>query len=355
MACSSSHWWQAPLFFTISVVLAFIAITTRLHSNPSNNATPQNRLITHNLSINASKALRKSGFNIIATLFHISPEIFPSSPNRTIFAIKDAAISNTTFPPWLLRDLLQYHTSPFMLSMNDLLKKTQGSCFPTLLHRKNVAVTKVDAKERLVEINHVLISHPNIFLEGNLAIHGVLGPFSSLDPQDVNQGWHYIQSPVCDSSFSVVSDIKDTKRMVEWTRIIRWLSSNGFVSFAVGLHSVLDGILEDHTELNSVTIFAPPDFAFVSSPSPLLDKIVRFHILPTRLTYIELASLPDKKLLRTLAPDQDLQITGVGKSKQGLAISGVEIVATDIFSSKSFVIHGIPRAFEIALPLTTSR
>ncbi|KAL5793958.1 hypothetical protein ACOSP7_002552 [Xanthoceras sorbifolium] len=321
MVGSCSQWWLALIYFTASVVLAFMAISTALHAS-SNNASPPTQTTTYQLSLNASRALRRLGFNTIATLLQISPEILLSSPNSTIFAIQDSAISNVSVPPGLLKGLLQYHTSPLKLSMNYLLNKPLPSCLPTLLHRRNVAITKICAKERLVEINHVLVSHPDIFFEGPLSIHGVLRPFSSLDPQDVQQ-------------------VQEHGRM---DPIIRLLSSNGFVSFSIALHSVIDGILEHNTSLNSTTIFAPPDFAFVASSSPLL-RLVRFHILPQRLTYKELASLPDKTLLRTLVANQDLEISGGINLTLGSAIDGVQIVAPDIFSSNKFVIHGISQAF----------
>ncbi|OAY35182.1 hypothetical protein MANES_12G078600v8 [Manihot esculenta] len=351
---SCSRWWRAPIYFTISVVLAFIAISTALNS-PSNNTTPPTRPISHHLSLNASIALRRSGFNIMATLLLISPEIFLLSPNTTIFAIKDSALTNASLPPWFLKHLLQYHTSPLIFSLDDLLKKPQGSCFPTLLSPKNVAVTKVGARERLVEINHVLVSHPDIFLEGNVAIHGVLGPFSSLSSQDFGRVWDSIQAPICDANSSLVLDVSETKNLVEWTRIVHLLSSNGFVSFAIGLNSVLDGILEDYRVLNAVTIFAPPELACVASPSPMLDKIVRLHILPQRITYSQLAFLPDKTMLRTLLPNQEVEITGDLNVTKGLAVNGVEIVAPEIFSSKEVIVHGISQALEVAELPTTSR
>lgn len=231
--------------------------------------------------------------------------------------------------------------------MNDLLMKPQDSCLPTLLHQKKVAITKIGAKERFIEINNVLVSHADIFLEGLLSIHGVLEPFSSLDPQDIHPGWDYIQSPICESiSSTLVSDFTESKNMViEWTKIIHLLSSNGFVSFAIGLHSVIDQILEDDINLNLTTIFAPADFAFVASSSPLLDRIVRLHILPQRFTYKELASLPNKTLLKTLVPNQYLEISGNVEFTQGFDINGVQIFAPEIFSSKQFVIHGISQAF----------
>lgn len=238
--------------------------------------------------------------------------------------------------------------------MKVLLKKPQGSCFPTLYPRKNIAITKIDGRQKSVEINHVLVSHPDVFLEGSLAVHGVLGPFSPLDPRDVQEGLDFIRSPICGSNSTLVSDVLESEDIIEWSRIIRLLSSNGFISFAIGLHSVLDGILEDYQGLNSVTIFVPPSLEVVASPSPLLERIVRFHILPQRLTYKELSSLPGRTLLRTLVSGQDLEVTAGGKFLQELIVNGEEIAAPDIFSSKKFVIHGISRAFAIGkLPNTS--
>lgn len=340
MGSCPSNWWQAPVYFTVSVVLAFFAISTALHSLPRNSITQQ---INHPLLLNASKALRRSGFNFFATFLEISPQIFLSSPNITIFAIQDSVIFNTSLPPPFLKLLLQYHTSTLTLPFNDLLNKPHLRCFPTLHGHKNLAVTKVDTKQRLVEINHVLVSHPDIFLEPFFSIHGVDAPFSSLDPQDFHLGWDYIQPPTCVSNFSLVQSNNTTS--VEWRRIIQVLSSKGFVSFAIGLHS---GNLElERLKLKTATVFAPPDFAFIASSSPLLHKIVRLHILPRRFTYKELASLPDKALLNTLVTDHHLEIKGGVKFRQGLSINGIEILNPDVASSTNFVIHGISRSLEM--------
>lgn len=180
-----------------------------------------------------------------------------------------------------------------------------------------------------------------------MSIHGVLEPFSSLDPhQDVHQGWNFIQSPICDSiSSTLTSDFSESKNMVtEWTKIIRLLSSNSFVSFAIELNSVIDRILDDNINLNSTTIFAPADYAFVASSPPLLDRIVRFHILPQRFTLIELSSLPVKTLLKTLVPNQYLEIRSSVKFNQGLLINGVQIFTPEIYSSKQSAILGISHA-----------
>ncbi|GLT25889.1 hypothetical protein SLA2020_009900 [Shorea laevis] len=352
MASWFGQWWQAPVYSTVAVLLAFLAISAAIRSLPrddDDNDSFRTKPNVHTLALNASRALRKCGFNIFATVFQVSPEIYPFTRNTTIFAIEDSAISNTSLPPALFKQLLHYHTSPVKLSMVDLLNKTLESCLPTFLDRKNIAVTKVDSKNRMVEINHIPVTHPDILLEGPLSIHGVLGPFSSLDPPRDFLGWDYIHSPICDSNLKLIFDVNGTKNRVEWTKIIRLLSSHGFVSFAIGLHSALDGILEDGKNLNSVTVFSPLGFSFVAPSSPLLHRIVRFHILSQRLTYTELAALPGKAQLRTLVPDQKLEIDGGINSTKGLTINGATIIAPDILSSKRFVVHGISQAFDVAL------
>lgn len=210
-----------------------------------------------------------------------------------------------------------------------------------------MAITRTHFKERLIEINHVLVSHPNLFLGGPISVHGVLGPFSPLDPRDVHQGWDIIQAPICDSNSTSVSDVLESKNMVEWSWIIRLLSSNGFVSFAIGLQYVLDEVLEDNRGLDSVTIFAPPSLPFLAFPSPLIKQIVRFHMVPQRFTYEELAMLPASTLLMTLVPDQYLELDGAVSFKHGMVIDGVQIVAPDVFSSDRFIVHGISRAFDM--------
>ncbi|XVE49798.1 hypothetical protein DITRI_Ditri01bG0110700 [Diplodiscus trichospermus] len=350
----SSNWWRAPVYFTVSVLLAFLAISTALRSLPKDEPLPT-KSIAAPLFLEASVALRRSGFSIMASLLQITPEIFISSSHSTIFAIPDSSIANASHTLWLLKHLFQYHTSPLQLSMNDLLKKDKGSCFPTLLRGKNLAITNIDAKERVVEINHVLVSHPDIFLEGPLTIHGVLGPFTSMDPLYIGQGWDHIQAPICDSNLSLVSEVIDTKKVVEWTHIIRLLSSKGYISFAIGLNFVLDGILEEQRRFSSVTVFAPPEFSFVASPLALLDKIVRFHILPRKFTYTELASLPANVSLRTLVPHHDLEMSWGVNMTHKLIINGAKIVAPNIFLSKKFVVHGISQAFQLAHLPNTSR
>ncbi|KAL6526958.1 hypothetical protein OROGR_016048 [Orobanche gracilis] len=326
MATSScSHWWHGPFYIAMSLTLAYIAFFTS-----TKQPTPEKTLPPgHRLASNASRALRvHGGFHITATLLQISPELFFFGPESTIFAIQDSAISNLSVPPWAVRQLLRYHAAPSVLPMAALLKKSPGFCFKTLADNKNLVITKNDAVSGSVTINNVAISHPDLFLEGPFSVHGVFGPF------DVDQ------SPPCNSSDLVTNA---TDQAMQWTRITRLLSSSGFVSFAIGLNSVLDGIIQDYQNLSHVSIFAPPNSGFISSSSPFLDKIVKIHILPQRFTYLELGAA-ENLTLRTLVPGYNLK---VDKFSEIIAISGVEITKPDLFVSEKFAIHGISREFDV--------
>ncbi|XP_042490100.1 fasciclin-like arabinogalactan protein 21 [Macadamia integrifolia] len=360
MASSCPRWWYATLYLAISVILAIVVISTSFHSKPKTqlllSPKPDSRNIHGpSMGLYASRALRRSGFKVMATLLEISPLIsFPSS-ELTIFAVQDPPISNISLPPLLTRDLLRYHISPSKLFMEDLLKKPQGSCVSTLLPGKQLAITKVNAAEGKIEINRVLITHPDVFVEGPLSIHGVLGPFVQFTPEDIEMERSPIDSNNCNFNSSLVANVNGATKGVPWARIIRSLGSNGFVSFAIGLQSVLEyGFLQEYSDLSSVTLFAPPELIYLSSPLPLLERIVKFHISPQLFRYGELASLPEKASLMTLVPGQDLEITKGFDFRGTVAINNVEITVPDIVSSNGFVIHGISRAFEIMKLSTTS-
>ncbi|KAG5545471.1 hypothetical protein RHGRI_017834 [Rhododendron griersonianum] len=346
MADSCSHWWHCPFYFAMSITLALIAISASIHLNQT--PSPQTPL-PHNLSFAASLALRRHGFAATATLLQISPELLLSSPETTLFAIRDSAFSNISAHPDSMKQLLKYHACPFRLPMGELSKNLNGTCFSTLVPRKSIAITGIDPKQgrpSSTEINNVLITHPDLFLGGPISIHGVLGPFSTLPVNETDRDWEITQPSVCNSSGIKISSAGEFKNTVEWNRIVSFMSSNGFVSFAIRLRSVLDGILVDYPDLNTVTIFAPLDFLFVTPSWPLLDRMVRFHMVPQRLTFVELAPLPEKSILSTLVPGGNLVITrNAYPERRAVAVNGVEIVAPDSFTSEHFVVHGIAGAF----------
>ena len=167
----------------------------------------------------------------------------------------------------------------------------------------------------------------------------------------------------CDADFGVVfgsgglekkkkeEKKKRRRSSVEWARVVRVLSSKGFVSFAIGLHSVLDGLLGDERNVSSVTIFVPPRLELEGGHHyhrGWLEEVVRLHIVPQRLTYEDLMALPARTLLKTMVHgDQPLEVTGVVRFMSELVIDGVRIVAPDNYVTNNVVVHGISRGFEV--------
>ncbi|CAN6810243.1 unnamed protein product [Brassica oleracea] len=147
--------------------------------------------------------------------------------------------------------------------------------------------------------------------------------------------WTILTSANSQGSYSNKTIVEEEEEAVpvkiDCIRIVQLLSSNGFVPFAIGLHSVLNMIFADqHKNMAGVTILATPNLVSLSSASPFLYQVMRRHILAQRLTNKDLASMPDKALLKTLDPYQDLIITitsVVNSSSQRLMISGVDLTS----------------------------
>ncbi|KAE8654808.1 hypothetical protein F3Y22_tig00117040pilonHSYRG00022 [Hibiscus syriacus] len=286
MACSS-NWWRAPVYFTISVLLAFLAISTALRSLSRDESLPTKSAIAP-LLLDASTALRKSGFNLL----QITP--------RNLHLL--AAFHHLRHP-----GLFHRKCFPRFLALEASFSVPRLSSSAS--HERTLEET-----QRLVEINRVLVSHPDIFLDGPLMIHGVLGWILVLNDSTQKYILNDLESlsNINKQPLSLVSEVVDTKNFVEWTHVIRLLSSKGFVLFAIGLNS-----------------------------------IVRLHIVPRKLTYMELASLPANASLSTLVPGHLLQVSEGVKNTRELMINEAKIVAPNIFESKKFVIHEISQAFEL--------
>ncbi|EPS69056.1 hypothetical protein M569_05717, partial [Genlisea aurea] len=275
----------------------------------------------------ASRALRRhGGFQITAALLQISPEIFFSGDgsSTTVFAIHDAALSGISIPPRELRRLLRYHTAVSgAFPAAELAGKPPGFRLATLAGNESLVVTGRDRETGAVTINRMSVSHPDMFLQDRqLSIHGIAAPFPP---------------PLPDSG-----DISD-RGIIPWDGIIGNLSSKGFSSFAAGLNRALEGILEGHKNLKSVTVFAPPNSESMFSTSQRLPPatVAGIHILPRRFSSRQLLNLRNTSVT-TLAPGRSLKIRRFSRT---LRINSVRVTAPDLVSHETFVIHGISGSF----------
>ncbi|KAK9052022.1 hypothetical protein SSX86_028650 [Deinandra increscens subsp. villosa] len=294
---------------------------------------------------NASQFLQSNGFTFIANLIHISPDLFLSTPESTIFAIPDSAMSNLSIPPYKTVELITYHISPNKLTFQDLFQKPLHTCFTTMFQQQKISITKKDERNQNLEINNVLITKPDLFLHESVAIHGVSGPFASFKfHPEINE------LPICNvnqtqftnSTFGAKLD--RTKIKAEWRMVVKFLTSSGYTPFAFWLYNVLDGVIKDHPNLHSMTIFAPPVIDVMEVPADLVQKFMRYHIVPKKHSFKHLAGMAEGASIMTLCPGKQIEITGTDVNPL-VSVNRVEITSPDLLASRSFVVHGIARAF----------
>lgn len=111
---------------------------------------------------------------------------------------------------------------------------------------------------------------------------------------------------------------------------IEILSASGFISMALTLE-VAPAALSS----SPLTVFAPPDSAFVASGQPSLS-LLSLHLSPSRLSPAILASLPAGARIPTLLPNHsDLIVTA-----SPIAINGVAVNASSpVFDDGSTIVY----------------
>ncbi|PWA98763.1 FAS1 domain-containing protein [Artemisia annua] len=263
-------------------------------------------------------------------------------------------MSNLSIPPYMTVQLITYHTLPNKFTFQDLLNKPLNTCFVTMFQGQKVSITRKDAKTGSLEVNNVLVTHPDMFLHEKVAIHGVNGPFASFKfHQEINE------LPICyknisdgNSTIASVGSINSRLDLIklrgEFKMLVKYLTQSGYAPFAFGLFNVLDGIVKDHPDLHTMTIFVPPVVEVMEMPSNVVNKFMRSHIVPKKHSFKHLASLPQGAGIKSLCPGKEVEITSsvVGSLEDELlSINRVAITAPDLLVSKSFVVHGIAQAF----------
>lgn len=115
---------------------------------------------------------------------------------------------------------------------------------------------------------------------------------------------------------------------------IEILSASGFVSMALTLE-VAPAALSSP----SLTVFAPPDSAFVASGQPPLS-LLSLHLSPSRLSPASLASLPAGARIPTLLPNHSALIVTASHSASAIALNGVAVNASSpVFDDGSTIVY----------------
>ncbi|CAH9081620.1 unnamed protein product [Cuscuta europaea] len=134
---------------------------------------------------------------------------------------------------------------------------------------------------------------------------------------------------------------------------IRALANSGYTAMSLTLQLIADSniILSNSTSsslssiTSALTIFTPPDSAFVASGQPSLPHLL-LHFAPVSLSSTSLLSLPYGSKIPTLSSSGSLYITTSRSDRAPVSINGVNISAgTPIFEDQSVVVFPIDDFF----------
>ncbi|MED6135983.1 hypothetical protein PIB30_051734 [Stylosanthes scabra] len=118
-----------------------------------------------------------------------------------------------------------------------------------------------------------------------------------------------------------------------------FLKSNGFSVMAAFLDAQLS---KEFRNGGNFTIFAPLDSSFRNGIARSMigdySRALRKYVVPRRITWRELISLPDKTLLPTLSSNGFIIVTSLWVVP---FVNGVQVAVPDMFVSDLVVVHGI--------------
>ncbi|KAL4580411.1 hypothetical protein LXL04_016603 [Taraxacum kok-saghyz] len=87
-----------------------------------------------------------------------------------------------SIPHFMTIQLISYHISPPKLTIRDMFDKPLHICISTRFQQQKISITKKDQKNRVLEINNVLIMHPDMFIQGPIL------PICAANRSDVSRG-----------------------------------------------------------------------------------------------------------------------------------------------------------------------
>ncbi|MED6123967.1 hypothetical protein PIB30_054552 [Stylosanthes scabra] len=145
---------------------------------------------------------------------------------------------------------------------------------------------------------------------------------------------------VIDDSFFNVSLLKPLGTNADpFAAVSYFLKSNGFSVMARFLDAQLS---KEFRKGANFTIFAPLDSSFCNGVARNMisdySRMLRKYVVPRRITWLELISLPDKTLLPTISNGFSIIVTS---SWMVPFVNGVQVAVPDIFLSDLVVVHGI--------------
>ncbi|KAA8550251.1 hypothetical protein F0562_001935 [Nyssa sinensis] len=339
MATSSQRFILIAFIFLMSTTIG-----TAINDNSSNPSVPPSSatLFDHQEHTNASTYLLATiltdlGFQELATVVPSLSATAWKGPT-TIFAPTDSALLTCTSCSVPL--LLQEHAVPGLFPLDYLRTLAFGTKIETLSPGRCMTITSTSANNNTTKIfvGGVEITHPDLFNNGLVVVHGLQGFLSHLSPLSCNiermTSLSFPQPPLVPAFLIMPMMLKDA--------MLR-LHISGYNILSLALKVKYSHLLD----LRNMTVFALDDVSIFSGGHAYLSDF-RFHIVPNRLLMAaDLESLPPGTVLPTMEQGQELVVTTAGGRGPltPMRINYVKIKNPDLMYNLKIAIHGVSMPF----------
>ncbi|TXG60622.1 hypothetical protein EZV62_015195 [Acer yangbiense] len=272
----------------------------------------------------------------------------------TLFAPSDSSL-RTCFScstPSLLRE----HLVPGLFTIDYLRKLAFGTKIETLSPGRCITVTSSRNQNGTVSkifIGGVEITHPDLFNNGLVVIHGIQGYISPLSPLSCDvERMTSLSFPFQPDGTNVqIQNQPAIMRLMIRDAMLR-LRNNGFSILSLAMKVKYPELIS----LNNMTIFALDDVSIFSGSFTYISN-VRFHIVPNRyLTVGDLQSYPVGTTLPTLERGESLVVTtaGGGPLTAPMRINYVRVKVPDVMRNLKIVVHSVYLPFPHIHPATAA-
>ncbi|CAI9104448.1 OLC1v1003116C1 [Oldenlandia corymbosa var. corymbosa] len=259
----------------------------------------------------------------------------------TIFAPSDSSL--LTCPSCSVPLLLQEHAVPGLYSLDYLRKLAFGTKIETLSPDYCLTVTNSAGQNdssKSVFVNGVEISHPDMFYNGAVMVHGLQGFVSHLSPLSCNV--ERLTSLSFPQPWLFKAPTSSVMRLMLKDAIIRLrFSGYSIVSLALKVK------FAELSQLKAMTVFALDDVAIFSGAGQAYLHHFRFHVVPNRrLTAAVLVSLQPATVLPTMEIGQNLVVTtaGGGGPLAPMKINYVKVTTLNLLHNSRIVVHAVSTA-----------
>ncbi|XP_057961710.1 fasciclin-like arabinogalactan protein 21 [Malania oleifera] len=293
------------------------------------------------------------GFQELAMAVHSLPSPPAWTGPSTIFAPTDASIhscSSCSVPR-----LLQEHIIPGLFTLNYLRTLPFGTKIETMVPGRCVTVTSAVNNTKLF-MGGVEITHPDLFNNGFLVVHGLDGFVSHLSPFSCN-----IER--VNSLYFPTYQPADRSQPLPSISVMRLMLRDAMLRLRISGYSILALALRvkyaELVGLHNMTVFALDDISIFNGGHAYVRE-VRFHIVPNRLLMAaDLEHLPPSTVLPTLEPSEALVVTTAGLGGGGggptpLRINYVRMRSPDLLHNLRIVVHGLFMPFPHLNPTVDS-